>query len=57
MQKRCRFCKAVIRAGERYCGPNCRLESSGRHDVVVKRDAAKGWLNVTKEVRQPWRTD
>lgn len=57
MRKRCRFCRAVIEAGERYCGPQCRLNAVGRQDLVVKQDAERGWNTVAKEIRQPWRRD
>jgi hypothetical protein len=57
MQKRCRFCKRVIEAGERYCGPGCRLQAIGRQDAVTKNDAAKGWPMITKGLRRPWHKD
>lgn len=57
MQKRCRFCKAMIESGERYCSPECRLHALGRQDLITKQDADRGWMTLSREVRQPWRKD
>lgn len=55
--KECRHCGDPIKAGERFCSPQCRLQSLGREDLVIKKDAEAGWIHVTKTARAPWRKD
>jgi hypothetical protein len=48
LPKVCRLCGAAITPGQRFCTARCRLEASGREDLVQKADSQHGWSFVER---------
>lgn len=52
LPKTCRLCGAAIASGQRFCQARCRIEASGREDIVQKTDAQRGWNYVATTTRR-----
>jgi hypothetical protein len=50
---RCRNCGSPNPPHERYCNPTCRRMHRGLAEVMAQKDAGRGWIEVTKQIRRP----